>query len=536
VEGLAGLRLGRYEVVKYLASGGMAQVLLARSSGIEGFERFVVIKRIHPERAREDHVVNMFLDEARLAASLHHTNIVQVHDIGEERGEYFFAMDYIHGEDLRRILTILCERQEVIPIEHIVTIVMSAAAALHYAHEARGPDRKPLHIVHRDVSPANIIVGYDGNVKVVDFGIAKAALRSSETQSGTLKGKIAYMSPEQCMGESIDRRSDVFALGIVLYELMTVRRLFKGSSDFLTMSAIVAGNVPKPSEHRADLPPELEAICLKALAHIPSERYQSAEAMRSALEQFAADRSLRTSTAKLAEWMAALFGRRPEPWLVDGDSIKPVVGVDFDRADTGLAQTPTPGKRMFTPPPGSLLARARRKLASPIGVPVLATPPAVAAAAPAKPARDNIWTNTPTAQLAAPIEATPAPARRRRRRVAVAAALPVIAILAVIATRVVGGGDGSAPAAVGEAPPPPPPAVAPAPPPPAPPPPAPAASDVPVVSPPADDAKPTTASREPAPAKSKPAGKRPTKKPPPTKPTSTSSTTSKKWDPTTLLP
>jgi serine/threonine protein kinase len=500
-------------VVKYLASGGMAQLLLAKSSGIEGFERYVVVKRIHPERAREDHVVNMFLDEARLAASLHHTNIVQVYDIGQERGEYFFAMDYIHGEDLRRILTVLSQKNGTLPIEHIITIVMSAAAALHYAHQAQGTDRKPLHIVHRDVSPANIIVGYDGNVKVVDFGIAKAALRSSETQSGTLKGKIAYMSPEQCMGETIDRRSDVFALGIVLYELLTVRRLFKGTSDFLTMSAIVAGNVPKPSEHRPDVPPELEAICLKALAHIPSERYQTAEAMRGDLEQFAADRSLRTSTAKLAEWMANLFGGRPEPWLVDGEL--PKVSSDFDRADTGLAEAPSSaGRRLFTPPPGSLLARARRKLASPIGVPIMAV------AEPAKPPSSD-WGNSPTAQLAAPIESTPPPpARRGRMWIAVAAGVPLAILLAVIATRVAGsGGADASQAAVA---PPPPPAVTeeaatvPKPPPPPPP----QAAPVPIVSPPPTTPPPAkTAAKKPGPAK---------KKPPPA--------STKKWDPTKLLP
>ena len=491
----------------------MAQLLLAKSSGIEGFERYVVVKRIHPERAREDHVVNMFLDEARLAASLHHTNIVQVYDIGQERGEYFFAMDYIHGEDVRRILTVLSQRNETLPIEHIITIVMSAAAALHYAHQAQGTDRKPLYIVHRDVSPANIIVGYDGNVKVVDFGIAKAALRSSETQSGTLKGKIAYMSPEQCMGETIDRRSDVFALGIVLYELLTVRRLFKGTSDFLTMSAIVAGNVPKPSEHRPDVPPELEAICLKALAHIPSERYQTAEAMRSDLEQFAADRSLRTSTAKLAEWMANLFGGRPEPWLVDGEL--PKLSSDFDRADTGLAEAPSSaGRRLFTPPPGSLLARARRKLASPIGVPIMAP-----VTAPAKPPSKD-WGNSPTAQLAAPIEtAPPAPARRGRMWIAIAAGVPLAILLAVIATRVAGsGGADASQAAVA---PPPPPAVTeeaatiPKPPPPAPPQPA----AVPIVSPPAHAAAPAKAvAKKPAAVKKKPAA--PTKK----------------WDPTKMLP
>src|SRR5687767_10230119 len=239
----------------------MAQVLLARSSGIEGFERHVVVKRIHTERAEDPVFVKMFLDEARLAAQLHHNNIVQVHDIGKEKGEYFFAMEYVHGEDLRKLLMKVNKKKEKVPFEHVVTIVTTAALALHHAHEQRGPDRKPLGLVHRDVSPANIIVGYDGNVKVVDFGIAKAALRSTQdnTKAGSLKGKVSYMAPEQCAGQSVDRRSDVYSLGIVLFELSTVRRLFKGNNDFLTMSAIVQGNVPKPSSYRKDIPPELEA-------------------------------------------------------------------------------------------------------------------------------------------------------------------------------------------------------------------------------------------------------------------------------------
>src|SRR5262245_7885986 len=221
----------------------MAEVLLARATGKQGFERHVVIKRIRSDHARDRKFVKMFLEEARLAASLHHQNIVQVHDVGEVDGEYFFAMEYIHGEDLRRILMAASDRQRLVPIEQVVTVISAAAAGLHHAHEQVGPDRMPLGIVHRDVSPANILIGYDGSVKVTDFGIAKAALRSSETRSGVLRGKVSYMSPEQCMGQQADRRSDVYALGIVLYELATVRRLYKAENEFLTMTAIVHGDV-----------------------------------------------------------------------------------------------------------------------------------------------------------------------------------------------------------------------------------------------------------------------------------------------------
>jgi serine/threonine protein kinase len=361
VEVAAGTRFGRYEVLKHLASGGMAQVLLARSAGIEGFERHVVIKRIHRERANDEGTVKMFLDEARLAASLHHTNIVQVHDIGQDNGEYFFAMEYIHGEDLRRLLNVIVDKGQLIPVPHVLAMVGAAASALHYAHDHRG-----LGIVHRDVSPANILLGYDGTVKVVDFGIAKAAFRSTETQSGTLKGKISYMSPEQCMGHAVDRRSDVFALGIVLYELLTARRLFKGSSDFLTMSQIVAGNIPNPAEHRADLPPELAAIVMKSLALSPTDRYQSAEELRLALDTC----STRSSTSELADYMRQVFGRRVEPWLV-AEEEEPEISVDdvdFDGHGSGVAENP---ERLLTPPPGSLLARVRRKAAPVGGIPLV---------------------------------------------------------------------------------------------------------------------------------------------------------------------
>jgi serine/threonine protein kinase len=338
---VAGAKLGRYQIVKHLASGGMAEVLLARATGIEGFTRHVVIKRIRPGQAKDKGFVQMFLNEARLAAQLHHANIVQVHDIGQEGNEYFFAMEYVHGEDLRRLLTQLARHKQKLPVEHIVTIISAAAVALHHAHEQRGPDRKPLGIVHRDVTPANILVGYDGNVKVVDFGIAKAAAKKTdETQAGTLKGKASYMSPEQCTGEKVDRRSDVFALGIVLYELITTRRLFKAENDFLTMSAIVGGKVPHPKDHRPDLPDALEAIVMKALALKAEDRYQTADEMREALEQFAISAGLRTSTSALAAFLKQQFGERPEPWLVDDDDVEMEIVVDFDGSASALVSPP----------------------------------------------------------------------------------------------------------------------------------------------------------------------------------------------------
>ena len=306
-----GERLGRYTVLKHLASGGMADVLLARTDGtgdgIEGFARHVVLKRIRAEHAKDRRFIDMFLDEARLIATLHHQNIVPVHDLGEADGAYFFAMEYLHGEDVRALLGALTKTRAHMPLEHVVGIVSAAAAGLHYAHEKRD-------IVHRDISPSNILVGYDGSVKVVDFGIAKAAMRDGETRSG-VKGKVSYLSPEQCKLGTVDRRSDVYSLGVVLYELATSTRLFKSDSDYLVMDAICTGKVPPPRVRRPDLPPELTAIIMKALATDVANRYQTADELRTALDQFAAAKGLATSASSLAAYLKKLFGEKPEPWL-----------------------------------------------------------------------------------------------------------------------------------------------------------------------------------------------------------------------------
>ena len=333
------LRVGRYEVLTHLATGGMAQIYLARQTGLGAFERHVVLKTILRERATDQRFVTMFLDEAKLAATLNHQNIAQVYEVDQADGAYFMAMEYVHGENARAILETTLRRGWTIPLELAVMIVSGAAAGLHHAHERKGKQGQPLNIVHRDVSPANIIVAFDGVVKIVDFGIAKASVRSAQTHSGTLKGKIAYMSPEQCNGKPVDRRTDVFALGIVLYELLTVRRLFKADTDFLTMSSIVAGRIEKPSRFRADLPKPLENITLKALAHDPAMRFQTADEMRLALEQFANSAGLRTSTTALADYMDQEFGHRPEPWLVEDDDA-PKIEVDFDGSGTGAASVP----------------------------------------------------------------------------------------------------------------------------------------------------------------------------------------------------
>jgi serine/threonine-protein kinase len=315
-------QLGRYQILKELANGGIADVYLARATGLEGFTRHVVLKSIRRELAAEPRFVTAFLEEARIAASLHHHNIVQVYDIGEQNGAYFFAMEYVHSEDVRTLLNRVRERNEVVPLDQAVSIMTATAAGLHYAHEAVSAQGVKLGVVHRDVAPSNILVGYDGSVKLVDFGLAKAALRSTTTAAGTIRGKASYMSPEQCRGEKIDRRADIFGLGIVMYELITAQRLFKGTTDFDTMQAVVEGDVPPPSSARRDVPPALDAIILRALAKDPNARYQTAEAFRAAVETFGVEHQLRTSNKALADYVVKLFGQRPEPW--EANDVKPV--------------------------------------------------------------------------------------------------------------------------------------------------------------------------------------------------------------------
>ncbi len=299
----------------------MAEIYLARASGIQGFEKYVVLKRILPQFAANHELIRMFLQEAKLAAILDHANIAQVHDIGEQDGVFFFTMEYLHGEDARRIMKEIGARAEMIPLEHAVHIVIDAAAGVHFAHEKKGPDGVPLGIVHRDLSPSNIVVTFAGGVKVVDFGVAKIAADAELSGRYSLKGKLAYMSPEQVAQGTVDRRSDVFALGIVLYELTTGKRLFKGGNEVETMRLVLDAKVTKPSEVIPAYPPELERIVMRALERSAERRYQTARDLQFDLEAFARDQKLQISSAALAEWMEAAFGPKREIWhLLPGDA------------------------------------------------------------------------------------------------------------------------------------------------------------------------------------------------------------------------
>ncbi|MGE5183651.1 MAG: serine/threonine protein kinase [Acidobacteriota bacterium] len=309
-----GDRLGKYELIRQIAIGGMAELYLARTTGIEGFEKLVVVKRILPQHAASQSFVTMFLNEARLAATLHHPNIAQVYDIGVEDGDYFFAMEYVHGEDLTRIASASNEQGVPISMDAALTLATGLCAGLHYAHEKVGAEGKPLHIVHRDVSPSNVLVSYDGAVKLVDFGIARASSRPGTTQGG-LKGKIAYMSPEQCTSKStIDRRSDVFSVGTLIYELTTGQLPFTGETEYQVLSAIVSEDAVPPSRLVPEYPPALERIVLRALARDADTRYANARELQGALEDFAHENRLRVSPLVLGRLMGTLFPERIEEW------------------------------------------------------------------------------------------------------------------------------------------------------------------------------------------------------------------------------
>jgi serine/threonine protein kinase len=308
----AGTRLGRYTLDRLLARGGMAELYLARIQGMEGFEKFVALKLVLPHLADDPSFLEMFLNEARLASRLDHPSIAQVLDLGQAEGEHFMAMEYVHGRNVRDILT-EAEGKVRIGLEAALWVVLAACRGLHYAHELTDDDGQPLGIVHRDVSPSNLLVRYDGEVKLVDFGIAKAANRSEQTRTGVLKGKSGYMSPEQCRGESLDRRSDIFGLGILLYELTTAQRCFYGDNEFAVLNKIVDGEFDRPSEVLFDYPASLENIVLRALDPRVENRFPTALAMQEAIEDFARHENLHPDPQRLIPVMRELFGEVPPP-------------------------------------------------------------------------------------------------------------------------------------------------------------------------------------------------------------------------------
>jgi serine/threonine protein kinase len=300
---------GSYQLLAKLATGGMAEIYLARpTTSQSGSKDVMVLKRILPHLAEDEHFVTMFRDEADLAAKLVHKNVCNVLSFGQFAGTWFIAMEYLHGVPLSRMMTRLSKAGKMLDYRVVAGIICQACEGLHSAHEAREPGGQLLGVVHRDVSPPNIMVTADGTVKVLDFGIAKARGANSRTRTGTVKGKNAYMSPEQILGKPLDRRSDIFALGVVMYEMLAIKRLFHRDSDFLTFKAITEEPIPDIRDRRPDLPPGMRAALIQAMARDPAGRFDTAQGFGNAIKNSVATLGGPASPADLARLLFADFG------------------------------------------------------------------------------------------------------------------------------------------------------------------------------------------------------------------------------------
>ena len=314
------MAFGRYLLESKLATGGMGEVFLARMMGPAGFEKKVVIKRMLPHLAESAEFVERFLDEARLVVQLSHGNLVQVFDMGTEQGHYYLAMEYVDGLDLRQVLHMMRNGEGELPVKLVLHVVAELAKGLAYAHSRAGEDGHNLGIVHRDVKPSNVMVSREGEVKLLDFGIAKAAGRMSHSISGSLHGKFLYMSPEQASGESLDPRSDIFSVGTVAYEMLTGMRPFHGETELRTLDLIKDGSHDKPSVHRDGLPEAVESIIEKCLARDPADRYASADELHHAALSTLVESGEVVSSADLASFLADYLQPRTPTQSVSLDS------------------------------------------------------------------------------------------------------------------------------------------------------------------------------------------------------------------------
>jgi len=305
-----GERFGKFEIITKIATGGMAEIFLARQEGIEGFKKLVVIKRILPHLSSDKEFVNMFLDEARMAALLNHPNIVQIYDLGVIDNSYFIAMEYIDGVDISTILKRGREQKSFLKLGWILKIISQVCDGLYYAHNLKDANGQSLGLIHRDITPENLLVSFTGNVKITDFGIARARGRSTSTTSGTLKGKFPYMSYEMVKGMEIDSRSDIFSLGIVMWEMLTYRRLFKRDTEVASINAILNEEIPSPKKYFKNLPDGVEAIVMKALERDRDKRFQTAREMGDAIEDFISQKRVSVRLSDLGDYLATLFPDR----------------------------------------------------------------------------------------------------------------------------------------------------------------------------------------------------------------------------------
>ena len=308
-------QLGRYQIDQLLARGGMGEVYLARVVGAHGFQRPLVIKVIRTELISDERVAMMFVDEARMAATLHHRNIVQIIDFDLFDGGAFLACEHVDGCDLRAMLRLLRAPPR---YDIAVAIIAELATGLDAAHDATDDAGAPLQLVHRDVSPSNVLLGIHGEVKIADFGVAKARSRSYHTISGSIKGKAPYMAPEQILGEPLDRRADIFSLGVLLFEITTRTRLYSALPQNLAMRQILDAEVPDPATRRPGYPPELARVVRRALARDPAQRYPTARALVDELDQLAAARRWSLSRQAIGDLVRVVRARAGDPAAAGG--------------------------------------------------------------------------------------------------------------------------------------------------------------------------------------------------------------------------
>jgi len=303
-------RVERYELMGEIASGGMATVYLARLLGMGGFQRFVAMKRLHPHLASEKEFVEMFLDEARIAARIHHPNVVPILEVGASTVGYYLVMEYIEGDTLARLLARAASTGKRLPVSIALRIAIDMLSGLHAAHELHDDQNQPVNLVHRDVSPQNVLVGQDGIARITDFGVARAASRLTATRVGQLKGKIAYMAPEQAAGaEDLDRRADVFSSGIVIWEALAQKRLFKAENEAATLSRVITEPVPLLFQIAPLVSKEVSGVVMRALDRDPDKRFPSCAAFADALEAAGALKDKVASPRELAAYVNEVMGQ-----------------------------------------------------------------------------------------------------------------------------------------------------------------------------------------------------------------------------------
>jgi serine/threonine protein kinase len=365
------IQFGKYWLLDRVNVGGMAEVWKAKAFGVEGFERLLAVKRILPNIAEDEEFITMFIDEAKIAVQLNHANIAQIFDLGKVDDSYFIALEFVHGKDLRGIFDRVKQKppaapassdgSPAMPIAQAAFIVMKACEGLDYAHNKKDAQGRELHLVHRDVSPQNILISYEGEVKLIDFGIAKAQGKASKTQQGILKGKFGYMSPEQVRGLPLDRRSDIFSLGIVLYELLTGERLFVGESDFSTLEKVRNVEILPPSTYNRRISEELERIVMKALAKDVDDRYQNAIDLHDDLQAFMYTAGEFYSRKDLAAWMKKVFASEIEQESAKLEQYRampvPPVQPVVQQPMPGVTTQPERPRRNTNPPPPPVPAR-----------------------------------------------------------------------------------------------------------------------------------------------------------------------------------